>query len=165
MAKKEPIAINDLQQADAVLVEIAALNRQVTAIEADLNAAIDDLKQDAAEEAEPFNARIKELGAGLKAFAGYHKSELFADKKTLDLTHGHIGYRKTTTLKTQPKHTWQMVLGRLKDLSLVAGIRTKEEVNKDELNTWPKERLELIGAYRAETDEFWYEISTEDLLP
>jgi phage host-nuclease inhibitor protein Gam len=54
-----------------------------------------------------------------------------------------------------------MVLGLLKEMKFPDAIRKKEEVNKDELATWPAERLDLVGARRVPQDVFWYEVNSD----
>ncbi|MDA8138010.1 MAG: host-nuclease inhibitor Gam family protein [Desulfobacteraceae bacterium] len=165
MSRSKPNSIkpiNDLCQANDALALIAAGKRTVAAIEAEMNAAIDRLKAEAEAQAAPLQAQIKAIEGGLQAFAEYNRA-LFKEKRSRELDHGAIGFRKSKELKPAPKHTWQMVLGRLKELAFMPAIRIKEEVNKEELATWPDERLELVGVRRVEKDLFWYEISQEKI--
>lgn len=157
------VPIADLGQADAALREIAELKRRLGAREAQLNEAIDQLKAEAAAAAAPDQARLKSLEGGLQAFSEYNRDTLFPQKKSVELNHGLLGYRKTTALKTAGKTTWAMVLAKLKELEFFGGIRAKEEVNKEELLTWPSERLDLVGARRESQDVFWYEVKEEEI--
>ena len=163
MARTKPSArvVADHKQADAALAEIGRIDRELAAIEAGLNETVDAAKAEAAARMEPLKATRKELGAALQGYATVNKAELFSTRKSLDLVFGMIGFRKSTKLKTKAKVTWAMVLGKLKDLGLTDGIRVSETVNRDELRTWPKERLDLIGAMRVESDEFFFEVNEE----
>jgi len=166
MARSKPNSIKpiaDLGQANEALAEIAGIKRQIAAIEADMNAAIDQVKAQSEAQAAPLQARITVIEGGLQAFAEYNKKTLFADKRSRDLDYGVIGYRKSSQIKPKVKHTWEMVLGLLKDMKFGSAIRTKEEVNKEELATWPTERLDLVGARRVDKDAFWYETSQEKI--
>lgn len=161
MARSKPDSIkpiSDLSQANAALAEIAEIKRELSAIEVDMNEAIDRLKAQAEAQAAPLQAKIKVLEGGLQAFAEYNKKSLFTDKRSKELDYGTIGYRKSSQIKPKAKTTWEMVLGRLKDLKFLSAIRTRDEVAKEELATWPNERLDLVGARRVEKDQFWYEI-------
>ena len=164
MARKKPDAIRpiaDLERADAALADIAALKRQLAAIEADLNECINLAKAQAEAEAVPLQAKVKAIEGGLQAFAAYNKKTLFSDRRSKALDYGTIGFRKSSQIKPQPRTTWQMVLGRIKELALVEAIRTKEDVNKEELATWSDERLGIVCARRMEKDLFWYELNEE----
>lgn len=58
----------------------------------------------------------------------------FGGKKSLDMTHGKIGFRLgNPQLKTLSKWTWDRVLEALRSAGLTPFIRTKEEVNKQAL--------------------------------
>jgi len=56
-----------------------------------------------------------------------------------------------------------MVLGKLKQLGYTNAVRTKQTVDKDELATWPDERLQTIDVTRIEKDTFWYETKEEEI--
>ena len=166
MSRKKPEVIEpigDLAAANAALGEIAAIQRRLAGIEQGMNEAIDHAKKTAEAEAAPLAARVKALEGGLQAFAALGKGALFADRRSVELAHGQFGFRRATSLKTLTKITWDMVLGKLRELG--QGVRTKEEVDKEALREWTDERLELVGVRRVETDAFWYEVAREDLQP
>lgn len=168
MARKKPtqdptvLVLTDVE-ADAALAELAVLSRQITGIETKLNADIDKLKKSAAELAAPAHARIAVLEQALLQFGTSQKSVFDDKRRSIELDHGTIGFRRSTELGTQPKWTWAMVLGQLKTLAMVDGIRTKEEVDKTALAQWPDERLTLVGVRRVEKDVFYYEVKQEEL--
>ncbi len=164
MARRKPKKIHPvttLTGANTALSEICTLNRQITLIETDLNETIDTAKADADTQAAPLKTRIAQIEAGLTAFAEQSKRTLFKNKRSCELDYGTIGFRKSSAIKPKPKTTWAMVLGRLKEMKFCTAIRTKEEVNKEELAAWPAERLDLVGARRVDKDQFWYEVNEE----
>lgn len=166
MAKVKPknfYPVKDLKEANRVLGEIAKLKRQVEQLEIELNDDIDRLKAESEARVAPLATRLKSFEGGLLAFAEHNKDELFKDRRSKDLIFGQIGYRRSREIKAKPKHTLAMVLGKLKELDFKKGIRMKESVNKDELATWPDERLDLVDARRVKKDTFWYEIKEEDV--
>lgn len=93
-------------------------------------------------------ARIREKHAGrlaeleeekaaafdtLQAFATENQAELFAKKKSLDMTHGVIGFRTgTPKLKTLKGFTWASALQLVRKF-LPDYIRHTEEIAKDRL--------------------------------
>lgn len=69
----------------------------------------------------------------LQAFATENQPELFSKKKSLDMTHGTIGFRTgTPKLKTLKGFTWASALELVKTF-LPGYIRQTEEIAKDKL--------------------------------
>ena len=69
----------------------------------------------------------------LQAFALENRDELFSKKKSLETTHGTLGFRTgTPKLKTLKGFTWASVLNMLKEF-LPGYVRTIEEPAKDKL--------------------------------
>lgn len=69
----------------------------------------------------------------LQSFATENQTELFAKKKSLDMTHGTIGFRTgTPKLKTLRGFTWASALTMVKKF-LPDYIRKTEEIAKDKL--------------------------------
>jgi phage host-nuclease inhibitor protein Gam len=130
--------VKDRAQANQVLAEIGQLKRQVAAINAALNDDIDRAKAEAEQKIAPLASRLDALENGLLAFAEYNKDELFPKQRSLDLVYGVIGYRRSKELGTMPKTTWKQVLGKLKELGLAAGIRTKEDWTRSTCGRGPK---------------------------
>jgi phage host-nuclease inhibitor protein Gam len=158
------IQILTTNDADAVLAELAQLGRDIDEIEGKLNADIDTLKRKAAAEAAPLQARMGLLENALAVFGLAKKAELFSTVRSVALNHGTIGFRRSTAIKPQSKWTWEMVLGKLKELGMRDGIRPKEEVNRDALAEWPDKRLNMVGCRRDEKDTFYYEVTQEELV-
>ncbi|MEW6263363.1 MAG: host-nuclease inhibitor Gam family protein [Thermodesulfobacteriota bacterium] len=158
-----PVLVSSLTQADAVLAEIADLDRQVRSLEDAKNSELDRIKAAAARQAAPMLERRASLELALAAWATLNRTELFPEAKTLDLMFGRLGFRKSTKIEPCAKVTWAMILGRLKELCFPEAIRVKEDVNREELHAWPAEKLALVGARRVEKDDFWYETKTEEL--
>lgn len=155
--------IKDLKAADTALGEIAGIKRRLAEIDQELNDGIDLLKAEAAAKAHPIQERLTGLENGLLAYAEFNQAELFAKKKSVELTFGSLGYRKSTEVKPKPKFTWKLVLEKLKELSFSSAIRTKEEPNKEELRGWPEERLDLVGVRKVPRETFWYETKEEEV--
>ena len=69
----------------------------------------------------------------LQAYATEHRDELFSKRKSLETTHGTLGFRTgTPKLKTLKGFTWASVLNLLKEF-LPGYVRTIEEPAKDKL--------------------------------
>ncbi len=155
--------IKDLTEANDALAEIASVKRRLSEIDIDMNEAIDHVKASADQLAAPHQLRLKELENGLTAFAERNQSKLFSKKKSVEVAFGTIGYRKSTEVKPKPKFKWSVILENIKKYGFTTAIRTKEEPNKDELHSWPLERLDLIGARLVTKEAFWYEINESEV--
>jgi phage host-nuclease inhibitor protein Gam len=150
--------IKDLAAANAAMAEIAGIKRSIAEIESAMNERIDHTKAEAEVRALPLQARLASIEGGLLAYAEHNKSDLFKDKRSRELDFGSLGYRRSKEIKPKAKTTWKMVLGAIKQFKFNAALRTTEGVNKEELHTWPDQRLDVIGCHRVEKDTFWYEI-------
>lgn len=166
MARKKPqhvFPVKNDSEANTSLAEIAEIKRSLDKINNCLNDDIDKLKAEAKALAAPHESRLAALENGLMAYAEYNRDELFSGKKSKEYNFGSIGYRKSTEIKPLTKTTIAQVLGKVKELGFSAAIRVKESLNKDEMHTWPDERLSLVGARRVAKDTFWYEINEEEI--
>ena len=69
----------------------------------------------------------------LQAYAMENRDELFSKRKSLETTHGTLGFRTgTPALKTLKGFTWESVKNLLKEF-LPDYVRTKEEADKEKL--------------------------------
>ncbi len=100
--------VRDLAEANGVLAEIGALKRRKERIDQDLSDRVDQLKAEAEAKAAPILERIASLENGLLAFAEYNKADVFGERRSKELTHGVLGYRKSTEIATKSGHTLAM---------------------------------------------------------
>lgn len=86
----------------------------------------------------------------LQAYALEKKDELFSKRKSLETTHGILGFRTgTPKLKTLKGFTWASVLTLVKKF-LPDYVRTNEEVNKEKLLTDRDTEIPLDDSETAE---------------
>lgn len=104
----------------------------------------------------------------LQAYALENRDELFSKRKSLETTHGTLGFRTgTPTLKTRKGFTWASVLEMLKEF-LPNYVRTKEEPAKDKLLA-DREDEEVaalfpkVGVVVVQEETFFVEPKKEDL--
>lgn len=155
--------IHSIDEANEALMEIGELRHIRKDIELRMNDDIAKIKAGAEQDAASYISRCTALENGLMAYADANKVELFKDRRSLDLNYGSIGYRKSTELATVKGSTWKTVLGKLKELAFKETVRVKEEPDREIMNQWPEERLELVGCQRREKDTFWIEVDEEAL--
>lgn len=153
--------VKSVEDANAVLKDIAYYKREIAAIESSMNSDIDKIKADAKTKAAAIEDKVKELESGLRAFSEYRKADLFKSRRSLSLNFGSFGFRRTTCLKPKPKTTWARVLGILKEKGFISAVRVKESPNKEVLAEWSDERLEEVAVRRVKKDQFWYEVDEE----
>lgn len=158
------MVVADRAQAEGALAEMAALDRKIGVIEADMQESIDLAKAQASQKANPLLARRKELAEAVAIYAKLNRQELFTKGKSLDMGFGIIGFRASTRIAQIRGITAEMTLEKLRQYNFTEGIRIKEEINKDAALGWPDERLELVGLKRQMLDTFYIEIK-KDAVP
>lgn len=159
--KPDVTVVQTAKQAEAAMMELARLGRDIKIVDIDTANAIDSLKKLGKDKKEPLLAHKKELENALCTYATLNKSDLFKKRKSLETPFGVFGWRKATKLLTIAKMTLADVLGRLHELGITDAIRTKEAVDKTAMADWPDSRLETVGMRRVTNDEFF--IETHDL--
>jgi phage host-nuclease inhibitor protein Gam len=83
---------------------------------------------------------------------------LFKDRKSVDLSFGTFGYRKSTSISVK-----RTTLDLLKDLHLDKFIRLKEEPDKDAMAVMTDEELAQVDAVRKVKDAFFCEANKEEI--
>lgn len=150
--------VRNLDEADQALRRLAEISIQVKRIDADTDEAINAIKEEASDRIKPLNEECIRLEKGLTAFAEMSRADLFEKRKSIELTFGIFGFRKSTKISVT-KNT----LGLLKKLGLLEAVKIKESVNKDVLADYPDQTLAKVKAKRKSEDAFWYEPKEEAL--
>ncbi|NBW10980.1 MAG: hypothetical protein EBR82_23410 [Caulobacteraceae bacterium] len=121
-------------EAEAALREIAEATQSRNARQAELDARLTEVRAEYEAVLIALEKQISEKTGHLQVWAALNASEFPEGRKSLQLTHGVIGYRtsppKLTLLKGQK---WDGVLSLLIGLFGGKYIRTKEEVAKDDI--------------------------------
>jgi phage host-nuclease inhibitor protein Gam len=160
MARLKPNVkkIESLEDANLTLKEIGLLERELESIDGDAHKRIAEIKTAAVKAGEPVRKRIADLSALLGAYAEYNRAELFRDKKTVQVSFGVFGYRKSTSISVK-KTTLEL----LKKLGKIIFIRTKEEVDKEAMAVLTDEELAMVDAVRKVKDDFFCEADKEEI--
>ena len=98
------------------------------------------------------------MSSKIAAFAEYNKAELFKDNKSVELSFGKFGWRKTTKISVK-KTTLEL----LRKMNLLKCIRTKEEPDKNAMAELTDEELLQVDAVRKVSDDFFCEADTEEV--
>lgn len=119
-----------LDEAESVFAEYATADAKVQQITAKMDGEIVAIRDKNAEKLAALTKTKEEAIDKLMAFAK-SKPELFVKKKSLEMTHGIIGFRTgTPSLKTIKGFTWASVTSMLKEF-MPEFVRTVDEPAKD----------------------------------
>ncbi len=132
------------------------LDQELTSIRAQYEADLTSLSQELDQKVEL-----------VRAWAEANPDE-FKGLKSLDLVFGVIGWRTgQPTLKTLSGWTWDRVLEKLETIGWFSYIRSKKEVNKQQIlaerETIAPENLRAIGVKIAQSEAFYVEPKLEEL--
>lgn len=166
MAKKAKLhgpAVDDQKQAEGALAEMAALERKIMQATLAMREEVDAAKARAKEIIAPLEARAKELNAAVKRWATMNKSVLFAERKTLDLGFGVIGFIAGTKIIQMSGVSEEETLAKIKQYNFADALRIIEEVDREAMEKWPDERLALVGCVRRTSDNYQCKVNQEKL--
>lgn len=103
------------EQVKQVMAEYAQAQIAIARHEAELEKIIADLRETTAEKIKVFQETVRVNLSKMQAFAERHKAELFDKKRSMELAHGVLGFRKgTPKLKAAKGYTWKSVFELLK---------------------------------------------------
>lgn len=151
-----PVASVD--EADKALARIAEINRNLATIDAALNAKLDECKTNAAALAAGLQDELAQLTNGLEAFGESNRADLFPKQKTLELPHGFMGFRLSSSISISKK-TMELLQAARKTVAIIV----KKSVDKDVLKTWSDADLAEFKAKRVTEDKFWFEVKDEEV--
>ncbi|MDR1252807.1 MAG: host-nuclease inhibitor Gam family protein [Treponema sp.] len=160
MARLKPSVkkIESLEDANLTLKEIGLLERELETIDGGAHKRIAEIKTAAVKAGEPVRKRIADLSALLGAYAEYNRAELFRDKKTVQVSFGVFGYRKSTAISVK-----KTTLGLLEKLGLDKYIRVKKEPDKEAMAALDDDTLTQADAVRKVKDDFFCEADKEEV--
>jgi phage host-nuclease inhibitor protein Gam len=156
--KPETGKIESLDEANLVLKEIGLLERELDSIDTASHKQIAEIKAKSAKKGLPIRNRILDLSSMLGAYAEYNRAELFKDSKSIKLSFGAFGYRKSTSISIK-----STTLELLKKLGLMKYIRIKEEPDKEKMADMDDEALLQVDAVRKVKDGFFCEADKEEV--
>jgi len=149
--------IETLDDANEALREIGTLERELETIDAEAQNKIAAEKAAAAKRGESGRERILALTNQLAAWAEYNKADLFKDRKTVELTFGVFGYRKSTSI-----HVKKTTVELLERLGFERFVRVKKEPDKEAMTELDDESLAQVDAARKVKDDFFCEAAREE---
>lgn len=162
MARRKVTAapvLADWAAVDGALRDIRECEHALTELGVDRDRRIDNIKEEYSKMALPLQNRIKKLEADVKAYADAHRAELTGKSRTLNF--GTVGYRISSRL-ILPASKAAEAIATLKALGRTEFVRTTETLDRAALLRQPVELLNQIGAYIRQSDEFYYDVSSDE---
>lgn len=150
--------ITSLSEADSMLHEMADLKAKIRKVQADADIAVNAIKESMMDTVRPMLEQIEAMEKSLAVYSEYNRTELFNDKKTIELQFGLFGYRQSTSVSVK-KTTLEL----LQKHGFDEAISIKPTVNKEIMRSWSVERLALVDATLVIEDKFWIETKENDL--
>ena len=121
------------EQANDAFASYAKADAQIQKINADIELQCAKIREKRADELTRLSEEREKAFDTLQAYAVENQAELFTKKKSLEMTHGTIGFRTgTPKLKTLKGFTWASALQLVKEF-LPGYVRQTEEIAKDKL--------------------------------
>lgn len=121
------------EQMEAAFADFATADAKLLRIIATMDVKIIEIREKYVDDVNKLQEQKEKAFEVLQAFAMENKEELFSKKKSMESTHGILGFRTgTPKLKTLKGFTWSAVTNLLKEL-LPAYVRVSEEPAKDKL--------------------------------
>ena len=162
MAKGKMAAptLQSWEEVDRCLREIGECEIAVSTIQADMNIAINDVKERAVNLSDPLNDKIKRLTALVKEYAEHTKADMNGKSKLLNF--GKVGFRQSSSVIVTPKMV-DLVINNLKQFGMQDCISTKETINKEILEKYSDTDIAKVGASRKIKDNFFLETDKEKI--
>ena len=155
------------EQMELAFADYARCDANIQKITAKMDIAIINIRETYADELNRLNEQKEKYFDLLQSFAMENKAELFSRRKSIETTHGILGFRTgTPKLKTLKGFTWKSVTNLLKEF-LPAYVRTVEEPDKERLISdrdipETKEKFTKVGIEVVQEESFFVEPKKEE---
>lgn len=166
--KKNLITAPDRTELPSLMQTIALSSARKKRIESELETSIARLRAKYQSEIDNLNIDIKEATDKLEAWASNNPSE-FEKRRSLDLTHGMIGYRMGNWKVDYDRGIAKKAVDILKGLGLTQFVRTKDEVDKDAIIASKTDdeimkKLKPVGIHVTQDETFFVAPKEEEYL-
>lgn len=143
-----------LAEADRLLLELGETERELDRLTAAMEAEVARLREVWVQRLAPLEQAKKRLEDEVLGLAKRHREELFPGPSwRVELRHGALLYEVERRVKRA-----KGMLEKLKEAGFLEAIRVAESVDWDRLESWPEERLRLVGTARVTKERYAYEV-------
>ena len=168
---KKPVTVAPSEaEAHEAMKHFARTSSQLKGLEAEVELEVQKVRDKYKVRVEKIRVEYNDALDKLKAYAEEHRADLFDKKKSVDWTHGLMGFRTGTPKVAKPTRiTWAKVLEILKEEGLTHFIRMKEELDKDKIIESRQDQLvmgqlkELAGVEVVQQESFFVEPKEEEV--
>lgn len=149
-------------EADALLLRVGQLTREIEAIEGRLSTAVEKLKAEAKSKTEALAKEAKAAFAALVAWAETEKEDLLSGgKRSVQMTHGVIGWRwSPAAVRVAKGVDEECIVATLQRLELARFVRVRAELNREAILEEPA-AIDEVPGLTVERSESFYAIPTE----
>lgn len=164
--KKPVMAVKTIEEAEQVMSEYATADAKMAQIQAKMDEQITAIREKYSDQLQALSDTREDKLNTLHFFAESN-AQLFDKKKSLQMSHGVLGFRTgTPKLKLLSKFTWGAVTEMLKD-RLPAFVRIIEEAAKDKLladrdNAEVNKHFAKCGIIVVQEESFFVELKKEE---
>jgi len=149
---------------DAALRELAELEVKVQGIEGEMTEKINAVKEKAKRDSAPLTERIKYITKQIEHFAAAHKEE-FAKKRSKELTFGKVAFRLVSSVPVpRDKAKVEALLKALKAYGHSECITYVEKPDRDRLAELDDATLAKLGLSKKVQDKFRIEPYIEKVV-
>ena len=168
MARRKPKqqlpTLNNWDEVDLAIKEIAEHERAIEAIVSNMNARIDAAKATAKTDSDPEIAKIAAISRQIEDYAEAHRADL-KSKKTLNLVFGQVGWRKSTRVALpKDEEEYSKLIALLHRVGWHdCVIQAPPTISKDMIKAHDFAEAIKLGIAVKIKDEFWIETKRDDL--
>lgn len=149
-------------QAATAVEEYADLERQLADLETGMNRQMDVIRSATEVETAPLTTRMKQLHAALHQFAKTNRKNEFGDRQSLELPHGSLTFRRSSSIVNKSGVKAADVLKRLQEAGQDRYIKlSTPTVNREAMKSLPPKELDKYGVRLNEKETFEVKVKTE----
>lgn len=155
--------VTSWSDADQALGVLRLVEAELAKVGASFDARIQALQEGKASAARPLQEKKERIEALLQQFGATAKRTLPANKKSMQLVHGKIGWRTgkpSLRFVKSKKATIQLLQSR----GLTSCLVTKVELDKDAVKKLSPAERELVGVKLEAAERFFYELSSDPVV-
>lgn len=156
MAKKKESTFKNWEEIDTSLKKLGELQIQKTNLDNELTEKVNELKLEYTSQSSLIQTEIKQIEKEISRFCEQNK-DIFIKQRNKKLNFGQISYRLTEKVVCG---SVAAVIKSLKQLNYDFCIRTKEELDKDEVKKLDSNILTRIGVQIVKEDKLNIEPNT-----
>lgn len=141
-----------LRLANISLHEIKWLKEKIAETQGWAEADIKTIRERFGQALGPLEDKLFEHEKNLLAIMKTNKTVLFEERDKIDLENGSLLYSRGSKVKI-PRNALELI----ETQGWAEAIKVAKSVDRDLVDTWPDEKLAVIGAERKSVEEFDYE--------